>query len=158
MTVTYLAGEPTVTVSAKAGDVADTVTVTEVVSYSMLGVKESDLKAVVVANVNKEIDKSKQVILDDGVAKAKFTQSNPGSAAAASVAFSVKSIAGPDIDTNALREQVAGKKSGEIKTQLGALPGVTSVEVSYSPFWVHSTPKNTSKITVQIDKANTGKQ
>ncbi|TAH35401.1 hypothetical protein EYC59_02380 [Candidatus Saccharibacteria bacterium] len=158
VTVTYLAGEPTVTASAKAGDVADSVTVTEVISYSMLGVKESDLKAVVVANVNKEIDKSKQVILDDGVAKAKFTQSNPGSATAASVAFSAKSIAGPDIDTNALREQVAGKKSGEIKSQLGALPGVTSVEVSYSPFWVHSTPKNVSKITVQIDKANTGKQ
>lgn len=158
VTVTFLAGEPTVTTSAKAGETAETVTVTQVTSYSMLGVKPADLKALVVANVNKEIDKSKQVILDDGLAKAKFTQTTSGSATAASVAFSTKSVAGPDIDTQALREQVAGKKSGEIKSQVGDLPGVTSVDVSYSPFWVHSTPKNTSKITVQIDKANTGKQ
>lgn len=158
VTVTFIAGDPTTTASAKVGDAADTVTVTQVISYTMLGVKPSDLKELVVANVNKQIDKSKQVILDDGVAKVKFTQANAGSATAASVAISTKSIAGPDIDTEALRTQVAGKKSGEIKSQIGSLPGVTSVEVSYSPFWVHSTPKNDSKITVQIDKANTGKQ
>ncbi len=158
VTVTFLAGDPTVTTSAKVGDAADTVTVTEVVSYSMLGVKPADLQTLVVDNVNKQIDKSKQVILDDGVAKAKFTQSNPGSPTAASVAFSTKSIAGPDIDVDKLKPQVVGKKSGDIKSLLEQTPGVTSVEVKYSPFWVHSTPKKESKITIQLDKANTGNQ
>ncbi len=158
VTTTFLAGDPVVTTSAKAGDAADTVTVTEVVSYSMLGVKPADLQTLVVGNVNKQIDKGKQVILDDGVAKAKFTQSNPGSPSAASVAFAAKSIAGPDINTDSLRAQVVGKKSGDIKSLIEQTPGVTSVEVKYSPFWVHSTPKKESKITIQLDKANTGNQ
>ncbi len=158
VTPTFLAGEPVTTTSAKAGETAETVTVTQVVSYSMLGVKEADLKTLVVDNVNKQIDKSKQVILEDGVDKAKFTQTNPGTAAAASVAFSAKSIAGPDIDVASLKPQVVGKKTGDIKSLLEGTPGVTSVEVKYSPFWVHSTPKNEKKITIELNKSNTGKQ
>lgn len=155
---TFIAGEPIVTTSAKVGDPADAVTVTEVIAYTMLGAKQADLKAIVVNNVNKEIDPKKQVILDDGLKSAKFTQANAGSPTAASVAMAVKSTAGPDIDVDSLVSQVMGKKSGEIKSTLEQIPGVTSVEVKYSPFWVHTTPKNEKKITIQLDKSNTGKQ
>jgi hypothetical protein len=158
ITTTFLAGEPQVTTSAKAGDAADTVTVTEVVTYDMLGVKQTDLKALVVANVTSQLDKGKQVILDDGVKNAKFSQQSPATATGAGIVMQATSVAGPEIDLSQLKNQVAGKKSGEVKNFIKQTPGVTSVDVKYSPFWVSSTPKKTSKITIILDKANTRKQ
>jgi hypothetical protein len=149
---TFVAGDPQVTSSAQAGDPADTVTVTEVITYTMLGVKQSDLVTLVKANVNKQIDKSKQSILDDGVAKASFTAQSPPTPTAAPIAMHAKSVAGPQLNTAALQKQAAGKKSGDIKSFIKQTPGVTDVEVHYRPFWVTATPKNADKITIQIDK------
>lgn len=149
---TFVAGDPQVTSSAQAGDTADTVTVTEVITYTMLGVKQSDLVTLVKANVNKQIDKSKQSILDDGVAKASFTALVQPTPTAASVHMHAKSVAGPQLNTAALQRQAAGKKSGDIKSLIKQTPGVTDVEVHYRPFWVTATPKNADKITIQIDK------
>jgi hypothetical protein len=151
--VTFVAGDPQVTTSAKAGDQADTVTVTEVISYTMLGVQQSDIKQLVVANVTDKLDKGKQSILDDGVAKANFTAQSPATAAAATVTMQAKSVAGPKLDATALKKEVAGKKSGDIKKLIKETPGVTDVQVKYSPFWVTATPKNADKITIQIDKS-----
>jgi hypothetical protein len=151
---TFVAGDPQVTTSAKVGDETDTVTVTEVINYNMLGVKSSDIKQLVVANVNEKIDKGKQSILDDGVAKATFSAQSPATTTAATVSLHAKSVAGPQLDADALQKEVAGKKSGDIKKLIKETPGVTDVEVKYSPFWVTATPKNPTKITVQINKAN----
>lgn len=158
ISTTFLAGDPQITTSAKAGDAADTVTVTEAISYTMLGVKHSDLKALVVENVTGQLDKGKQVILDDGVANAKFSQATPATTTNASVAMQAKSVAGPQINIADLKKQIAGKKSGDIKDMIKQTPGVTAVDVKYSPFWVSSTPKKPAKITVQLVKANDSKQ
>jgi hypothetical protein len=150
---TFLAGDPQVTTSAKAGDTADNVTVTVVTSYTMLGVKKSDLTTLVEANVDKQIDKRKQVILDNGVANAKFTQQSPGSATGANVSMSTHSIAGPQLDTASLKKQIKGMKSGDIKGLIKQTPGVTEVSVKFSPAWVNTAPKKDSKITITIDKS-----
>ncbi len=147
---TFLSNEPQVTSSAKAGDVADTVTVTATVGYSMLGLQQSDLKKLVLEDVNDRIDQKKQKILDDGVAKAVFTQQNPGTTTTAIVAVQIRAVAGPELSVEGLKKQVAGKKAGEIKSTLGERPGVTETEVSYSPFWVTTAPKNPQKITINI--------
>jgi len=149
---TFLAGDPKVTTSAKAGDAADTVTVTTVTTYTMLGVQKADIKKLVTKNVNDQIDKGKQVILDDGVANAKFSATAPATTMGANVSMQVKSRAGPQLDTDSLKTQLAGKKRGDIVTQLKRIPGVTDVEVRYSPFWVHTVPDKTSKVTITIDK------
>jgi hypothetical protein len=60
--------------------------------------------------------------------------------------------AGPDIDTNALKKQVAGKKSGDIKSIIQDNPGVTGVDVHFSPFWISKAPSNTGKITITFAK------
>lgn len=154
---TFVAGDPQVTTSAKAGDQADTVNVTEVITYTMLGVKQSDIKQLIVANVSDKLEKGKQSILDDGSAKASFTVQSPPTATAATVTMRAKSVAGPKLDAKALQKEVAGKKSGDIKKLIKETPGVTDVQVKYSPFWVTATPKNPAKITIQIDKSNGSK-
>lgn len=153
VSTTFVAGTPAVTTSAKAGDTADTVTVTAVTAYTMLGVQKSDLQSLVKKNVEGQLDKGKQVILDDGVANAKFTQANPATATGASVSMEAKSEVGPQIDVNALKTQLAGKKSGDVKSYIKQTPGVTDVDVHYSPFWVNSVPKKAGKVTITIVKS-----
>ncbi|HSX31443.1 MAG TPA: hypothetical protein VLE99_06005 [Candidatus Saccharimonadales bacterium] len=149
---TFVAGTPQVTTSAKAGDPADTVTVTAVTTYTMFGVQKTDLQTLVDGTVNGQLDKGKQVILDDGVADASFSEPSPPGATGASVSMQTKSLAGPQLNTKTLRTQLAGKKSGDVKAQIKQTPGVTAVDVHFSPFWVSIVPKNINKVTIQIVK------
>jgi hypothetical protein len=68
------------------------------------------------------------------------------------VGVATQSIAGPELNINSIKQQVAGKKTGDVQQALGGLPGVTNVKVSYSPFWVSSAPKDTAKITIEVAK------
>lgn len=151
LTATYVAATPAVTSSAEAGAVADTVTVTETIGYSMFGVKQADLKLLVDANVKKQIDTNKQNILTEGLDQAifKVTSSNDTSAA---VTLQTVATAGPDLNVDTLKSQLAGKKGGDIKRLLQTNPGVTDVQTHLSPFWVTSVPKKITKITIVIAK------
>ena len=150
---TFLAGTSQVTTSAQAGDAASNVTVTGVTTYTMLGVQKSDLQKLVDNNVNGQLDKGKQVILDDGVANAQFSENTPGSSTSATVSMSVTSQAGPQLNASSLKTQLAGMKSADVKSFISQTPGVTSVKVKYSPFWVDSVPKKANKVTITIQKA-----
>lgn len=151
---TFSSGTPTVTTSANVGDTASSVTVTEVVTYTMFGVHESDLKTLVDNNVKGQIDTNKQSILSEGLATASYTVQN-SSNTGATVGLQSVATAGPQLDTNSIKQQVAGKKSGDVKGILETNPDVTGVDVKLSPFWVSSVPKNTSKITVNIAQPTT---
>ncbi len=67
------------------------------------------------------------------------------------ISFRGTIVAGPEIDTEAIKNEAAGKKRGEIEQTVGAMPGVNEVVVEYSPFWVYSTPKAAKKITVTVE-------
>lgn len=148
---TFAAGAPTTTTSANVGDQADNVTVTQVIGYTMFGAKESDLKALVDENIKAQIDTSKQSILSEGL-------DNPdvkvvsATATNAQITLQTTGLVGPDLNVDAIKQEAAGKKSGEITDTVKSEPGVTDVSVKMSPFWVTSAPKKTSKITVIIAK------
>jgi hypothetical protein len=146
---TFNPGDPKTTTNVNAGDQADSVTVTQVVTYTMLGVKQADLKQVIANAVEDHIDKDKQSIIDYGLGKANFTTQNPGSG---SVALSTTAIAGPDLKTNELKTKIAGMKSGEAKKLLKENPGVTDVTIDYSPFWVTKIPGDATKINLTIQE------
>lgn len=149
--VTFNAGTPTTSNSANPGDAADNVTVTEVVTYTMLGAKKADLQQLVANSVKSQIDTSKQTITDYGIDKASFKLLNQNGTTA-SVSMYATAVAGPDLNVANLKKQIAGMKTGDVTSTLKSNPGVTDVNVNYSPFWVNSVPKNTSKITLTIDK------
>lgn len=152
METTFLANEPEVTSSAKPGDKADAVTVTANVNYNMLGVKEEDLRTVIASIVNKEIDPDKQKILDNGLAKATFTQETTATTTSAVISMKAVATAGPEINVSEVKQTAKGNKAGEIEQELKKIPGVTEVQVEYSPFWVSSVPNNESKINVSINE------
>ncbi|HKR81569.1 MAG TPA: hypothetical protein VJR27_01055 [Candidatus Saccharimonadales bacterium] len=147
----FQAGDPKITTTANAGDQADNVTVNATITYTMFGAKQTDIHQLIASTVNKKIDTSKQVILDDGLSGATFNvQTQDG--AKAVVALQDTAVAGPDLKIDKLKPQVAGKKANDAANIIKANPGVTDVNVSYSPFWVSAIPKNTSKISIVIEK------
>ncbi|MDB5166815.1 MAG: hypothetical protein JWM37_887, partial [Candidatus Saccharibacteria bacterium] len=152
---TFTASAPNVTSSASAGDQADTVTVTQSVTYSMFGVKQADLKTLVNANVKAKIDTAKQSIIDDGLSGATYKLTNDPSATSATVDFSATSTAGPKLNLDDVKKDIAGKKTGDVKAYLTATPGVDDVTVKFSPFWVNKVPKDPSKVTITFQKAGT---
>lgn len=149
---TFTASTPNITTSANAGDEASNVTVTESLTYTMLGAKQADLKKLIAKAVDEQIDTKKQVIIDYGLDSAEFTIQNADNG---NVAMHVTAVAGPSLKTETLRQQIAGKKLNDTKQIIKSNPGVTDVTVNYSPFWVSSTPSNTSKISITIDKPQT---
>jgi hypothetical protein len=151
---TFSNGNPTVTSSANANDQADSVTVTEKITYTMLGVKKDDLKKLIEADVKSQIDTNKQPIQDYGMDKISFQVLSGSTPEKAKLVLQTQVIAGVKLDFDALKKQVAGKKKGDVQQIIGGQTGVTDVQVSYSPFWVSSTPKKTSKITIVLEQNN----
>jgi hypothetical protein len=117
----------------------------------MLGAKESDLEKIVSSNVKSKIDSKKQTILDYGLNEATFLMQEQ-KADGAVLNMQTVVVAGPDLDTEEIKKQVAGKKSGDAQGIIKQYPGVTEVNVEYSPFWVGSIPKKTSKITITVEE------
>ncbi len=150
------AGDQKVTATPNVGDEATDVTVNLTVTYTMLGVAQSDLKQVIEADIKQKIDPITQQILDkdDGLAKASVKLKDKQSNGDLSLTIQVQVTAGPQLDTTAIKQQIAGKKTGEAVDIIRRRPGIEDVKVDYSPFWVLSVPKSTGKISVVFKQAN----
>jgi hypothetical protein len=144
-------GESVVTTDVAVGAEAEKVTITQKTTYVMLGVAEKDLKKLIEHEVNQKIDTKRQSILDYGLDDAFFKIQNQ-EAENAVVTMQVTSVAGSDLNLEDIKKQIAGLKANDAKESIGKYPGVTQVDVKYSPFWVKSIPKKTDKITLTIEK------
>lgn len=150
---TFNGGNPEVTISAKVGDQVESVNGTQKTVYSMIGVKKQDLESYVSKKVEADIDTGKQRVLNAGLDEATFKlQNQQNNSQQVQVSMDVTAMAGPKLDDNKLKEQIRGKKSGEVKEILENYPGVTDVDVKMSPFWVSSVPKSASKVTITYEK------
>ncbi len=57
---------------------------------------------------------------------------------------------GPTVTKEDIIEKVKGKKTGQVKSLLSSINGVSSVEIIPSYFWVWSVPNDPSRITVEL--------
>lgn len=153
---TFAASDGGLNVSPAVDSEASEVTVSGEVTYTMLGVKEDDLKELVKDQAKDSIDTSKQSILDYGFDDATFEiTSNGGNVA--SVNLSTTLVAGPDLNQTEIKKELAGKKTNEAEDLLKTRPGITDAKVEFSPFWVSKVPSKESKVTFIIEQAD-GKQ
>lgn len=150
-------GEPIVTSKPNVNEESANVSVTVSTTYTLLGVSRDALKELVTKSVDGEYDKSKQVILDDGLDEARIIldEKRPNGDMAITVRTLV--LAGPQLDEDAIKKEIAGKKKNQALTAIQSRPGIKEAQITYSPFWVSSTPKNTSKITVVFEQNDTEK-
>jgi hypothetical protein len=151
---TFTAKVSGINVSAKVDDQATNVTVSENITYTMYGAKQSDLKKLLDKAINDQIDTAKQSIQDDGLSDATYNVPKSDAGDQLDMSVAVTASVGPHLDVDKLTEAAVGKKSGEVKEMVKNNPGVIDVEVNYSPFWVTKAPK-ASKITVVFEKAAT---
>jgi hypothetical protein len=146
----FAADGPNVTTTPNAGDQADNVTVNSTTTYTMLGVNQDDLNKLVTAQAKGQIDSSKQTVQSTGLDKATFVvqgKTNPQVTVTTSVTI------GPNLDTDAIKKEIAGKKKGETIDIIQSRPSIKAVTVNYSPFWVIKTPANPNKVTITFNKA-----
>lgn len=146
-------GESTVPTPAVDQE-ANEVSVTYNATYVLVGIKRDDMKKLIENDLGDQIDTSKQQVQEDGLDQARFTVNSVAADGDVSMTVSTKAEVGPDIDTDALIDEVLGKKRGDTENIVKSQPGVKDVEVKYSPFWVSKTPKSASKITVEFKSSN----
>lgn len=144
--------EPVVTTTPKVNEEGANVTVSVVTTYTLLGVKKDDLKPLVEKSVDGKYDKTKQVILDNGLDEARVIVDEKKPNGEALITLRLQVLAGPQLDENAIKNEIAGKKKSQSLTAIQSRPGIKEAQITYSPFWVSSTPKKTSKITVVFEQ------
>ncbi len=148
-------GEPVVTPAPKVNEEGANVTVSVVSTYTLIGVKKDDLKGLVEKSVDGKYDKSKQVILDNGLDEARVVVDEKKANGEVAATLRTQVLAGPQLDEEAIKQEIAGKKKSQSLSAIQNRPGIKEAQISYSPFWVSSTPKKTSKITVVFEQSST---
>ena len=119
------------------------------VKYTLYAVNKSDLDEYITEVVKQQLEgDDSQKIYETGSADAKFTNFDGGNPMTATLSANAK--VGPDIEESEVLKMVAGKRYGEIESEVKAINGVSSVDVNMSPFWVSKTPSDPAKITVDI--------
>jgi hypothetical protein len=139
-------GAPTSTPAV--GQEATTAKLSTETTYTLLGIKRADLKAVYDTYLKSQLkgDVSQKVYKsgDEATQFSVFQKVEGG--------FSIKAIAdaqvGPNIDSQKVAKDSTDKQVGEVKQSLQSIQGVENVEVDLSPFWVTRVPGDANKIKV----------
>ena len=121
----------------------------------MYGAHESDLDTVInnAVGQSSSFNASKQSVLDTGSAGATFTVES-STATAVKVSMKFQALSGLSLIFNRLKTESAGKSNATIINNISSIPGVKTVTIKYSPFWVTAMPHNAKKITIVLEKAN----
>lgn len=144
-------GDPQINASPSVGEAASTVNVSIKITYKVLVVKKDDLRKLVGDTLNEQIDKKKQKLSNDDVLDGiSVSVKNQTSDTSAVLDVSEDTTAVPIIDTAQVKKIAAGHKKGDITSTVTSWPGVKSVDVKLSPFWVSKAPKNQAKIQVKL--------
>ena len=125
---------------------------TREMTYLMSGVAKAELNSYLdVALKDKLSNDSNQRIYDNGSGSAKFTEFKASDDnKTASATFSATGQIGPKINDSQIKEEVKGKRTGEIAGDLKAIDGVSDVNVNLSPFWVQGVPDDVNKIRIEF--------
>jgi hypothetical protein len=132
-------------------------TLTGKVRYTLVGIEDSELKSYLEQTLKKQMqDQTAQKIYDAGVKDVKLNDYTRTQRAQSARILATGQI-GPVIDEAQIKEKVAGKRYGDIRSELTQIDGVNDVGVKFSFFWVKTVPKNLDKITIEFDVQNASK-
>jgi hypothetical protein len=127
---------------------------TSATTFSLTAIAKSEVEAYLKVALTKQIADSKtQRIYNDGLDKVvlsgylKTDQS-------ATINISTVGQIGPNIDQAALKNQIKGKRYGDVQALIENIPGVSSADIKFSYFWVTTVPGSVDKIDVQFTIKN----
>ncbi len=124
-------------------------TLTIPTTYTVQAVPKAELDTYLKASLESKIDTDSQKIYSTGIDDASLSNfRKDGETMFASV--NATGSAGPKINEDDIKEQVKGKKYGEVQQTLEAIDGIKEVDVQFSYFWVRTVPNNTDKIKIEF--------
>ncbi|MBH1980159.1 hypothetical protein I8H89_01440, partial [Candidatus Saccharibacteria bacterium] len=128
-----------------------TAKLTSSITYAMNGVATNDLDDFIEAAVKSKLSKeTDQRVYETGAGAAKLTDfaaTDTGGTASLAATAQV----GPQINDSDVKKRVAGKRFGDIQSDLKSIDGVNNVEVKFWPFWVNTVPGDTQKISIKFN-------
>ncbi|PID30505.1 hypothetical protein CR983_02520 [Candidatus Saccharibacteria bacterium] len=118
--------------------------------YTMLALQKSTLDDYLSQIVRERIDESdQQRVYESGAESVSFTNVDT-SERGAQVTLSTNGKIGPKVEEEQIKKIAAGKRYGDVQSELEAINGIESVDVKFSPFWVRAVPNDPNKITIQF--------
>lgn len=120
--------------------------------YSIQAAPKADLETYLKAYLNSKLDDNQKIYSTgiDAATLSNFRQDGDDTTVTVTATGSV----GPEIDENAIKEQVKGKIYGEVQQQLESLNGIKEVDVQFSYFWVRTVPNDVNKIKIEFKVDN----
>ena len=123
-------------------------------TFTMQAVSKSDLDTFLKSYIESRLDDSNsQKIYSTGVDAATISNFRKDGETLLATINATGRI-GPKIDESAIKNQVKGKRYGEVQLSLEAINGIKEVDVQFSYFWVRNVPGNTDKITIEFKVEN----
>ncbi len=122
-------------------------------TYVMYAVPNTDLKEYLKQVLDQQIVGDNQKIYDDGVSSAQlgnFRNDNN----TLSATLTAKGQIGPEINEDNVKNEVKGKRFGEVQSSLQSIEGVQDVSVKFSFPWVTSVPSDTNKVKIEFKLEN----
>jgi len=139
-----------VSVPAIGAEATGKAKLTSATTFSTTAIAKSELQLFLKAALNKQISDSKtQRIYDDGIDNAKllgYLKTDQS----ATVNLEATGQIGPNIDKDSIKNQVKGKRYGDVQSLLESVKGVSSVDIKFSYFWVTTVPNDNNKIEVEF--------
>ena len=127
---------------------------TSKVTYRLSGIEKTELDNYLKDVLKKQMqDQTTQKVYETGVDTVKLNDfARTGDTA--TIRLVTTGHIGPVIDEDEVKEEVAGKRFGDIQNELTKLDGVSDVEVKFPYFWVRTVPNNVDKITIEFNVEN----
>ncbi|PSO43678.1 hypothetical protein BRC20_00600 [Candidatus Saccharibacteria bacterium QS_8_54_8] len=122
------------------------------VTYTLLGVQQSDLEALLAHIYRQQVEKGQELgVIDNGLEDVQLQRNQE---ARGSYFVRASGVLGPDISTDELKNQIAGKSYSQTIEFIEAKPNVTTAKVNLSPLWVGSVPQDHGKIEIIFEVAD----
>ncbi len=123
-------------------------------TYTLYAVPGTDVDTYLKGYLESQLgSNTSQKIYSTGLDKAAFSNFRKDGDTLTAVLTATGSI-GPNIDEDAIKQQVKGKIYGEAQSTLQATNGIKAVDVKFSWFWVRTIPNDTNKIHIEFKVKN----
>lgn len=126
-------------------------------TYSIIGVSQESMSSILEARQLEIVDAATQSILDNGVSRVELelAEGHDEDSGVWSLTATTDGFVGPEINVDELASEIAGKRFSEAVDLMSSRPGVNSVDLQLTPFWVFSVPDpDKTTITIEISDDN----
>lgn len=122
-------------------------------TFSVQAVPKSELESYLKASLESKINRDEQKIYSTGIDKVSLTNFRKDGEVML-VTVNATGNVGPKINEDEIKEQVKGKRYGDVQQSLESISGIKEVDTQFSYFWVNTVPNNTDKIKIEFKVEN----